>query len=336
MALESTFGVLALTSFVSSFLTGVTTMQAYIYIKNYGKDPLRIKLYVAIVWLLSMAHSGLQIYATWHYVIQVHDNPLLLLKVHYSAVIALAVSTTQIFVAQLFLARRVHVFLGTFLSKWRASLWFALFLVCILGNLAGSFSGIGVVFTLKSVMEMMKMKDYLLVTLAFNIAVDTLITAVLGWSLLNSKSGQKQSDRVVRWIALCSINTGLLPCLSAMAGLIFFVHSPNTFWFLFCINLISDTYANCILANLNSRSFFKEKMMSPQRTPISYGSGQSRSVRPSMMFQVTTTDRTMTTGEDMEMSVVSTKSRVEDIEEIPDLDFETSTLGIGKSMRNVA
>ncbi|KAL0072773.1 hypothetical protein AAF712_000536 [Marasmius tenuissimus] len=143
------------------------------------------------------------------------------------------------------------------------------------------------------------MKNYLLVTLAFNIAVDTLITAVLGWSLLNSKSGQKQSDRVVRWIALCSINTGLLPCL-------------------------------------NSRSFFKEKMMSPQRTPISYGSGQSRSVRPSMMFQVTTTDRTMTTGEDMEMSVVSTKSRVEDIEEIPDLDFETSTLGIGKSMRSVA
>ncbi|KAK1225273.1 hypothetical protein PQX77_011792 [Marasmius sp. AFHP31] len=314
MALESTFGVLALTAFVSCFLTGVTTMQAYIYMKNYGKDPLRIKLYVVIVWILSMSHSGLQIYATWHYVIQVHDNPLLLLKVHYSAVIALAVSTTQIFIAQLFLARRVHVFLGTFLSKWRASLWFALFLVCIFGNLAGSFSGIGVVFTLKSVTEMMKMKDYLLVTLAFNIAVDTLITAVLGWSLLNSKSGQKQSDRV-------------------------FVQSPNTFWFLFCINLISDTYANCILANLNSRSFFKEKMMSPQRTPVSYGSGQSRSIRPSMMFQVTTTDRTTTTGEDMEMSVVSTKSRVEDIEEIeeiPDLEFETSTLGIGKSIRHVA
>ncbi|KAJ8076971.1 hypothetical protein PM082_001394 [Marasmius tenuissimus] len=306
---ESTFGVLALTAFVSSFLTGVTTVQTYIYVVNYRKDPVRIKIFVAIVWTLAMLHAIFLMISTWHYTIKSFGNPLLVLKIHWSALAALTVSTTQIFVAQLFLARRVHAFMCSFLSRWRASFWLAIFLICILGNFVASLSGIAKVFTLENVSEILGIRTYLLTTLAFNIAVDTIVTALLTWALLNSKTGQKQSDRVVQWIVLCSINTGLLPCLSAVAGLILFLRSPNTFWFLFCIYIISDTYANSILANLNSRSFFKEKMMSPQQTPISNSLGQSDN--PSVVFRVTATGPSTTTGDDLELGVTTSKSRME-------------------------
>ncbi|KAJ8091624.1 hypothetical protein PM082_020858 [Marasmius tenuissimus] len=317
---ESTFGVLALTAFVSSFLTGITTIQTYIYIVNYKKDPLQTKSFVAIVWTLAMLHAILLMITTWHYLVKSFGNPLLILKIHWSSLAALTVSSTQIMIAQLFLARRVHVFMGSFLSTWRASSWFALFVICILGNFFASLSGVIKISVLKNVSEILQIRTNLLITLAFNISVDTLLTALLAWSLLNSKSGNKRSDRVIQWIVLCSINTGLLPSLSAMAGLILFLRSPNTFWFLFCVYLISDTYANSILANLNSRSYFKEKMLSPQRTPGSQGLGLSASILPSA-FQVSTT-RLSTDVEDLEMGV-TTKSRIQETEESSGPESET-------------
>ncbi|KAK1234037.1 hypothetical protein PQX77_002775 [Marasmius sp. AFHP31] len=314
---ENTFGALALTAFVSSFLTGITTIQTYIYIVNYKKDPLQTKGFVAIVWTLAMLHAILLMVTTWHYLVKSFGNPLLILKIHWSSLAALTVSSTQIMIAQLFLARRVHSWalssqhgahhLGSHYSSVKLHI-----VICILGNFFASLSGVIKISVLNNVSEILQIRTNLLITLAFNITVDTLLTALLAWSLLNSKSGNKRSDRVIQWIVLCSINTGLLPSLSAMAGLILFLRSPNTFWFLFCVYLISDTYANSILANLNSRSFFKEKMLSPQRTPGSQGLGLSASILPSA-FQVTTT-RTSTDVEDLEMGVIATKSRIQEIE----------------------
>ncbi|KAL0579743.1 hypothetical protein V5O48_002237 [Marasmius crinis-equi] len=302
---ESTFGVLAITAVVSSFLTGVTTLQTYIYILNYKKDPLKLKILVAIVLSLAISHSVMLEYASYHYTVKAFGNPLSVLKIHWSALVALLIASTQIFVAQLFLARRVHKFMASFMTKWRASAWFGLFLICILCNFVSSLTGIAKVFTLENVSEIFNIRTYFLITLSFNITVDTLVTAFLAWALLSSKTGQKQSDEVVRQIALLSINTGLLPALLATAGLISYIRSPDTFWFLFFTYLISDTYANSLLANLNSRTFFAEKLMSPHRTPPSQRVSGTGAQPSSVVFAVSGNRRNRSTnyGDDIELEV---------------------------------
>ncbi|KAJ8091645.1 hypothetical protein PM082_020879 [Marasmius tenuissimus] len=110
---ENTFGVLALTAFVSSFLAGITTIQTYIYIVNYQKDPLHMKIFVSpfiptgpsggfqrvahwktrtrqvtVVWTLAMLHAVLLMMTTWHYLVESFGNPLLLIvRIHWSALV---------------------------------------------------------------------------------------------------------------------------------------------------------------------------------------------------------------------------------------------------------
>ncbi|KAJ8091644.1 hypothetical protein PM082_020878 [Marasmius tenuissimus] len=200
--------------------------------------------------------------------------------------------------------------MASFLSTWRASSWLALFVVCIVGNFVASLTGIARVSSISNVSQIPEMRTHLLIPLAFNITVDTLLTALLAWYLLNGRSGNKRSDRVVHWIVLCSINTGLLPSLSAIAGLVLFLRFPNSFWFLLCIYVISDTYANCILANLISRSYFKDKMRSPQLTPGSQGLGLSASFLP--VFRVSTVGPSTDIVEDLELGTTTHKSRTQE------------------------
>ncbi|KAF9268788.1 hypothetical protein L218DRAFT_994613 [Marasmius fiardii PR-910] len=295
MDYERTIGVFFITVCVASFLAGATTIQTYIYNVNYRKDPLILKAMVAVVWMLSMLHTTLLIYAVYDQTLKALSSTLIDTRLPRPAVASLMVSvrlsepspsTLQLTInleysdslmpavslpspknktyGLLKLGFSLHAYTSTFLVRWKSIAILVIFLCCITATFAACLTGIIRMFTFTFVFQAQILP---LMTACFNISVDVSITAFLVWALMKSKTGLResvypslQSDQALRIITIFSINTGLLPAVFATAGLISYLVVPNTYWYWFCIYLLSDTYANTILANLNSRTFFKERL----------------------------------------------------------------------------
>ncbi|KAF9255565.1 hypothetical protein L218DRAFT_1008443 [Marasmius fiardii PR-910] len=110
-----------------------------------------------------------------------------------------------------FLASRVYKCLRTSLNAWKSLIFLVLLLCCIAGNFVTSLSGIIEVFTLTYVSDIFTVRTYLLTSLCFNIAVDVSLTAVLTWTLANSKIGQPKHDQALRILTISYFNTGIMP-----------------------------------------------------------------------------------------------------------------------------
>ncbi|KAF9553372.1 hypothetical protein CPC08DRAFT_787686 [Agrocybe pediades] len=68
--IASTFGALVLGEIVSAGLSGIVIVQGIVFFKLYPEDNLRLKVFVAIVWFLDLAHTALVSAAVWHSLIK--------------------------------------------------------------------------------------------------------------------------------------------------------------------------------------------------------------------------------------------------------------------------
>ncbi|KAK7043299.1 hypothetical protein R3P38DRAFT_239154 [Favolaschia claudopus] len=77
---EATYGALLVGVFVSIFLQGVGSLQAFVYYETFPEDSWRLKALVAYVWTLDLAHLLLICQAVYHYLVRSWGNDAALLE----------------------------------------------------------------------------------------------------------------------------------------------------------------------------------------------------------------------------------------------------------------
>jgi len=93
---------------------------------------------------------------------------------------------------------------------------------------------------------------------------DTSVAASLCYFLHIKRTGIKRSDKVINYLMVLSLNSGLLTSLVAVAALITYVVVPHTWVYTALCFLISRLYATTFLCTLNSRRVLQSQ--SPEST----------------------------------------------------------------------
>ncbi|KAL0952488.1 hypothetical protein HGRIS_006752 [Hohenbuehelia grisea] len=203
--LPGIIGALEISVLFSAGLIGMLSVQTYIYYKNFEKDPLWIKLYVATVWLLEFAHLIAISHDLYAVTVTGWGNPAALVRyigISVTPILAGLVST----MAQLFFARRIWI-MG---MRWAAILCY--FLITIRCIAAISTGGVGL--TYNAIQPFLVDFGWLLTTyISIGAAIDVLIPIFLCYLLREKRSGGLKStasliDKIMIWTIQTGLTTG--------------------------------------------------------------------------------------------------------------------------------
>ncbi|KAJ7829038.1 hypothetical protein B0H13DRAFT_2372826 [Mycena leptocephala] len=226
---------------------GVLTVQAYIYYENYPKDHPSLKLLVASVWILDVAHLVLICQSCYHYLISNWGNNA-----------ALMVSTQELDLHLVFVGMASAICQAFFLSRiWTFSQknWVltGILSAACLTTLALEASMSAQISRVPSVAAFSSFTGEVLAVFALAATVDVAIAAILVWYLQQGKTSFDRTSFVVARVVQYTVATGLATSLLAVACLIIYLTTPHTFIFIAMHFSLGRMYTNALLATLNSR-----------------------------------------------------------------------------------
>nr|GAT51675.1 predicted protein [Mycena chlorophos] len=282
-----------LPSLNSRSFQGVLTLQAFVYYENFPKDHIVLKLLVAAVWVLDLAHLILVSQSCYHYLIGSWGDSA-----------ALLVSTTELdlhlvfvgfacFICQCFFISRIWSFSH---KNWILSV--ALGIPCLVvlvleTNISAEITRIA------SVAAFNQFTGEVLSVFALAAAVDVAIALILVWYLQQGKTSFGRSSFVVGRIVQYTVATGLATSILAVADLIVYLVTPHTFIFIAMHFSMGRMYTNALLATLNSRSKLREVLQGGARgrNPVGlHNWTTNNSLSPSFFAGLQTTTDNMFSG----------------------------------------
>ncbi|KAI0670382.1 hypothetical protein C8Q78DRAFT_121660 [Trametes maxima] len=207
---------------IALFLSGVVFMQVIMYHQLYPSDSRKIKTMVFIVWFLDFVHSAMICILNWENLVANYGNFQYFGTGNWyivSALIALSI------------LRLVSTMVGC-AEMFRFSTFEALFA---------------------------EYKSAFIISLSASAATDVLVTSILCYYLRSRRSGLARTDRVVDFLTLYTVETGMLTCITTLASLFCWVAMPTTQVFFAVLVSVSKLYANSLLASLNARRLLWNK-----------------------------------------------------------------------------
>ncbi|KAM5539675.1 hypothetical protein V8D89_006784 [Ganoderma adspersum] len=258
--LNVTVGALLLGVLVTAVGYGITTMQTYMYIGRFPKDPWLIK---STVCALDTVHVTLSWHMIYYYLILNFDNRDALKD---SITIVLTAVITVI--VHCFYARRVFILGG---GNW-------IITVVIL-----SLSVVRLVFGCSNFqlkdLEVLpeKITPEVGVGLGAGTLADCIITGTLVYYLRKHKSGFNKCflDKITYW----TVNNGMLTSIVGLVVILTFSTMPTNMIYLSVHLLLSKLYANSLLATLNFRTSHRGRGIDTDAT--SYPMSTNVSIRRS-------------------------------------------------------
>ncbi|KDQ51140.1 hypothetical protein JAAARDRAFT_199358 [Jaapia argillacea MUCL 33604] len=237
-------GPLLLGGLIALGLSGIVTMQAFLYFRTFKTDYTRVKVTVGTVWTFDLIHAALVCAANWRYLIEAWGNDAI------ADFIPVSVSLTIVVTPLSDIA-------SVSKNNWLVSL--PMFL------LAGARLISAVVCTIlmiryPSYKEFVRNYDWIFtIGLSTSVVLDFCTTASLCYYLRNSRTGFTSMDFVIDTILLYTINNGVLTCISTIISLVCWIVMPQNLVFLGFHFAISKLYANSFLATLNTRDSLRER-----------------------------------------------------------------------------
>jgi len=258
---ENTYGALLLGAFLACCLSGIVTVQAFLYIKLYPKDSTRTKFMVGVVWLLDTLHTGFVMATIWNYIIA-HFSVLRFDFIPWTAALSIAVTAILTIIVHLFLAWRIHRMTD---RDWRIT--FPILVLAVL-RLAAASGTTSEMLILKSFTEFAKHFRWLFTLgLALSSIVDVLITVTLCYKLRSSRTGSSAGmDTIIDSLVLYTFETGTLTCAGTILSMICWLTMPSNRLFLALHFMIAKLYANSLLATLNARRQLSESRIQTTRS----------------------------------------------------------------------
>ncbi|KAJ7202984.1 hypothetical protein B0H12DRAFT_489181 [Mycena haematopus] len=263
----------------ATFFQGVLTLQAYIYYESFPKDTVGLKLLVASVWVLDVAHLVLICQSCYHYLISSWGNSA-----------ALLVSTQELDLHLVFVGMASAFCQGFFLSRiWTFSqknwvLTGFLGAACLTAfALEAAMSA--QISRVPSVKAFSSLTGEVVATLGLSATVDLAIAAILVWYLQQGKTSFDRTSFVVARVVQYTVATGLATSLLAVGCLIVYLATPNTFIFIALHFSLGRMYTNALLATLNSRRNLRKALDNsgtggPHTGPSFLGGVQTANITP--------------------------------------------------------
>jgi len=247
--LNPTLGALEIGYAISTFLFGVTTVQAYLYYHHFADDPPKTKTLVTAVWLLELAHAISVSHGLYMETIIQYGEPEKLIKLPFGYDSCLFFSSGIALLAQCFFARRVWIVTE---SKF-------LPIICYV---MASLRFIGSILLAVEAYQMVTLKEYqdkwewlITFVLVDGACVDVIIASSLCYNLISHRSSVTvRTVRLLDQLIMWTIQTGLVTSLAAVAMTICFFTMKNNFVWLGVYMFLSRLFSNSLLASLNARS----------------------------------------------------------------------------------
>ncbi|KAJ6564711.1 hypothetical protein B0H19DRAFT_1026338 [Mycena capillaripes] len=251
--LDTTVGALEVGILASLFLSGVFTVQVWLYFQRYRGDPWGLKFLVGLTWGLDFAHTIAVCHTLYTITVTQYGKPEFLILPPLSLSFAILMSG----------------FIGPLEQGWFTYRLFklmktpALPLVCAILALTrfGGIVGLSVLgLSAYPLPEYAVRAGPLIETVVIVSAVlDTILVTSLcyqlsSWRLDRSRVMQKVVNQIITW----TIETGALTIVGALGLLIAFLTMKNNFVYIGFFVVIPKQFSNSLLLSLNARNRFAE------------------------------------------------------------------------------
>ncbi|KZV95461.1 hypothetical protein EXIGLDRAFT_834286 [Exidia glandulosa HHB12029] len=254
--LSLTYGAFEIGILIGMFLTGIATLQAWNYARDYQEDSKRLKILVTFVYFADLLHSAMLAHTLYWYTIRNFGLYAALGEFVWSFDTATPLAGIVAFVVQTFFCARIKHITGTW--TYAIGCWILaaarLVLNCVFASQvvrAGVFSVLGEP----------KTKALGLATLSVGAASDVLIAGFLCAGFSHRRSGFAPTDKLLNKLVAYTIGTGLITSIIALCEAITFGASGTdnliTLSF-YCV--LPKLFRNSLLASLNERSYTRRDL----------------------------------------------------------------------------
>ncbi|KAK7686481.1 hypothetical protein QCA50_010077 [Cerrena zonata] len=252
---RNTLGATLIGTFLSAVLSGILSLQVAIYYQVYTVDFSRNRMMVGLLWILDTIHVSMAFGASWTYLITNRGNDAIADFIPWTIAVTVALTAIITFCTHCFFAQRVYTLGGR-------KLWLTgPILLLAFGRLFAALVSTSEMIRLRSYAAFVEQYGWIFTAgLSSAATVDILITVSLVIILQRSRTGYSTStDHIIDSIALYTIETGMITCVTTIVSLICWVSMPNNLIFLALHFTISKLYANSVLATLNARRSLRKR-----------------------------------------------------------------------------
>ncbi|KAJ8589208.1 hypothetical protein M405DRAFT_216960 [Rhizopogon salebrosus TDB-379] len=244
----ATYGAILLGGFVAAALSGVVTVQSFIYVKLYPTDPVWRKAIVAAIWVLDSVHTGLVFASIWIYLIRNFGDTSKINDIPETVAMTIALTAILTFIVHCFFAHRIHK-----LSRgdWRITaplLIFAFLRLCSASVTTAEMIHLTTFSEFKQ-----QFRWVFTLGLALSSLVDVLIAVFLCYSLQTTRKASSSMDNVINSVILYTLENNSLTSAATVVSMVCWLVMPNNLIFMGLHFVISKLYANSLLATLNAR-----------------------------------------------------------------------------------
>ncbi|KZT41672.1 hypothetical protein SISSUDRAFT_1117469 [Sistotremastrum suecicum HHB10207 ss-3] len=249
-SIDATQGVLLLGVLASSMLFGFTSFQTLFYFQTSVQDSFVLRILISSLWVLETLHVAFTWHLSYYYLIHNFGDVLALGVAIWSICLTIAVTALIKFLFDAFFVFRIYLLSGrrawlcTFLaliSLGRFVLAVAISIQCLILRSFSSF-GSGVLV------------GQVTACLTLNIVSDSMLTFSLCYFLRMSRTGFSRTNRLLDALVQYSIQNGITIVIVDALVLSFFVFLKRSYAYIAVYQLLSNIYANSLLATLNSRA----------------------------------------------------------------------------------
>jgi len=226
-------------------LYGIMITQIYLYMTTYKRDPLYIKLYVAVLLLADTLNTGFMVAYLYESLV-VHFNDLAYLaKANW--VFATDPAMTGIIgsMVQLFYAWRIHMLTG--------NIWIVVLIcICALTNALGGLASASAIAFVPQFSHFQEFQVPVICWLMSAAVGDVIITATLVSFFRKHRTGCTATDTRVDQIIRLTIQTGMITSMCSVVDLGLFLGDTSGMHLLFNLPL-AKLYSNSLMSSLNAR-----------------------------------------------------------------------------------
>jgi len=254
--LRPTFGAMFIGVLFATFFQGILTLQAFIYYERFEDDPKYLKILVAGIWVLDVAHLVLISQATYHYLVSNWGNPSALQLTTTSLDLHLLFVGLATICCQGFFLRRIWVF-----SKGNIYIVGFLSLGCVAPLVLDWITSFHIIND-PVIAHFPSFTKEVVALFAIGAGVDIIMALLLVYYLSREKSEVRRTSSVIATLIQYTVATGLATSLLAIGSLIAYFARPNTLIYIGIHFSLGRMYTNALLATLNSRQSLREKINS--------------------------------------------------------------------------
>jgi len=276
--ISSTFGALLIGSLVAVCLSGVVTVQSFVYMKLYSTDATPTKSIVGVVWSLDTLHTGFVCASAWYYLIESFGEANRIDIIPWSLALTIAITAILTFLVHCFFVHRIYKLSN---NRWHFAgpiavlAFFRLMSACVTTSemiRLKTFSGFAAqfqwIFTLG---------------LALSSAVDIGITGILCYKLRSSRTSSSSMNQILDSLVIYTFENGSLTSAATVISMMCWLLMPHNRIFLGIHFAIGKLYANSLLATLITRKRFRRgrASMSQNALPVVFSTDFESAPSPS-------------------------------------------------------